>query len=40
MNRSSELCGYTNLIEPDLVFAGNQTDKHPLRGLINHGPLG
>ncbi len=34
----SELRGYTSLLEPDLVFAGNQTDKHPLRGLINHGP--
>ena len=39
MNPSaSELCGYTSIAEPDLLFAGNQTDKHPLRGLINNGP--
>jgi len=30
--------GYTSVPEPDLVFAGNRTDKHPLRGLIDHGP--
>jgi len=39
MNPStSELCGYTSVGEPDLVFAGNRTDKHPLRGLIANGP--
>jgi hypothetical protein len=39
MNSSaSELRGYTSVAEPDLVFAGNKTDKHPLRGLIDHGP--
>jgi hypothetical protein len=32
------LCGYTSVAEPDLVFAGNRTDKHPLRGLIDNGP--
>ena len=36
----SELCGYTTLPEPDLVFAGNKTHKHPLLGLINFGPYG
>jgi hypothetical protein len=35
---ASELCGYTPLSEPDLLFANNKTDKHPLRGLINNGP--
>lgn len=35
---SSELCGYTTLTEPDLLFANNKTDKHPLRGLIDNGP--
>lgn len=35
---SSELPGYTLLPEPDLVFSGNQLDKHPLRGLIRNGP--
>ena len=39
MNPSAgELSGYTTLIEPDLLFAGNKTDKHPLRGLIDNGP--
>jgi len=39
MNSSAgELCGYASVAEPDLVFAGNKTDKHPLRGLIDHGP--
>lgn len=36
----SEISGYTTLPEPDLVFAGNKTHKHPLLGLINHGPYG
>lgn len=36
----SELCGYTTLPEPDLVFAGNKTHKHPLTGLIENGPYG
>ncbi len=36
----SELCGYTTLPEPDLVFAGNRTHKHPLVGLIENGPYG
>lgn len=36
----SELSGYTNLPEPDLLFAGNKKHKHPLLGLISHGPYG
>jgi hypothetical protein len=35
---TAELCGYTQLPEPDLMFAGNKTHKHPLVGLITHGP--
>jgi hypothetical protein len=34
----NELCGYTALNEPELLFAGKKTDKHPLRGLIDNGP--
>ncbi|MEW8073655.1 MAG: hypothetical protein AB2826_24865 [Candidatus Thiodiazotropha sp.] len=34
----SELPGYTSLPEPDLMFAGNHTHKHPLLGLIQNGP--
>ncbi|SEL14356.1 argonaute/piwi family protein [Nitrosovibrio tenuis] len=37
---TSELCGYSTVPEPDLVFAQNKTSKHPLLGLINHGPYG
>lgn len=36
----SELSGYVTLPEPDLLFAGNKLDKHPLRGLIENGPYG
>lgn len=36
----SELCGYTVLPEPDLVFASGKTHKHPLLGLTAHGPYG
>lgn len=35
-----EVCGFTKLPEPDLVFAGGRTSKHPLQGLINYGPYG
>lgn len=35
---NGELCGYTILNEPELLFAHSKTDKHPLRGLIEHGP--
>jgi hypothetical protein len=37
---AGDLCGYSTIPEPDLVFAGNRTGKHPLVGLINHGPYG
>ena len=36
----SELPGFTSISEPDLVFANGGLDKHPLRGLIEHGPYG
>ncbi len=36
----SQACGYTTLPEPDLVFAGNNTHKHPLLGMKTHGPYG
>ena len=34
------LPGYTGLPEPDLLFFDRRTEKHPLRGLIKHGPYG
>jgi hypothetical protein len=36
----SELPGFTSIPEPDLMFANGGVDKHPLRGLIEHGPYG
>src|SRR5690242_4050504 len=36
----SALSGYTTLPEPELLFAGNKLCKHPLLGLIEHGPYG
>lgn len=35
--RASEFPGYTTLPEPELLFH-NATGKHPLMGLIDHGP--
>jgi hypothetical protein len=35
-----ELCGYTGLPEPELLFSGGRTHKHPLLGLIHNGPCG
>ncbi|MCY3823145.1 MAG: nuclease PIN [Nitrospinae bacterium] len=35
-----ELSGYTTLPEPELLFANNRTGKHPLLGLVKHGPYG
>ena len=32
------LSGYSQIPEPELLFADQKTDKHPLRGLIDHGP--
>lgn len=34
----SSLAACTPLREPDLLFAAGQPDKHPLRGLVRHGP--
>jgi hypothetical protein len=36
----SELPGFSVIPEPDLLFGGEKRDKHPLRGLIAHGPYG
>ena len=36
----SALPGYTALAEPDLVFHRGRHGKHPLSGLIEHGPYG
>ena len=39
MNRAPvEFDGYSVLTEPDLVFASRKLHKHPLLGLIQHGP--
>jgi hypothetical protein len=35
----SQLQGYTTLPEPDLLFQGGGLHKHPLVGLIDHGPF-
>jgi len=35
---STALPAYTSVPEPDLLFNNNGTDRHPLRGLIEHGP--
>ena len=40
MATSGALSGYTSLAEPDLLFATNKKHKHPLLGLISHGPYG
>lgn len=36
----SELCGYSCLPEPELIFNGGRTHVHPLAGLVAHGPYG
>lgn len=33
-----ELAGYSTLPEPDLLFAGKKTHKHPLLGMLRTGP--
>ena len=38
--RAADLSGYSCLNEPDLLFHGGNTHKHPLLGLIEHGPYG
>src|SRR5688500_1169959 len=40
MTVSRELSGYSTLAEPDLLFSANRRHKHPLMGLIEHGPYG
>lgn len=40
MKNYSELPGYSELPEPQLLFGNNQKDIHPLRGLIKYGPYG
>jgi hypothetical protein len=37
---SVELAGYAAIPEPELLFADNKKHKHPLLGLIAHGPYG
>jgi hypothetical protein len=37
---TSEMSGYVSLPEPDLIFSGGRKHKHPLLGIINHGPYG
>jgi hypothetical protein len=36
----SELSGFTSIPEPELMFSQGGLDRHPLRGLIDHGPYG
>ena len=40
MSEGSELAGFTVVPEPELMFGDGGLDKHPLRGLIEHGPYG
>lgn len=35
-----QLAGHSTLPEPELLFHGNQREKHPLLGLIKYGPYG
>jgi hypothetical protein len=35
---SGELSGYSTLPEPELLFANKKLHKHPLVGLLKHGP--
>lgn len=37
---AAEIAGYTSLPEPDLLFAAGKKHKHPLLGLLRHGPYG
>lgn len=39
-NMPAELAGYSKVTEPSLVFANGGTSRHPLSGLIAHGPYG
>ncbi|HET7570364.1 MAG TPA: nuclease PIN [Gammaproteobacteria bacterium] len=40
MSARVELAGYATIPEPELLFAGSNKHKHPLLGLIAHGPYG
>ncbi len=40
MSSVAELSGYVTLPEPDLLFAKDKLSKHPLMGLVDHGPYG
>lgn len=40
MSVNVELAGYSVIPEPELLFAENKKHKHPLLGLIAHGPYG
>jgi hypothetical protein len=40
MRNLSELPAFATIPEPNLMFGGKHVDKHPLRGLIAHGPYG
>lgn len=35
---SAALGGYSEIPEPELLFAKAKTDRHPLKGLIDYGP--
>jgi len=35
----AELCGYTAVPEPDLLFAGDKTHKHPLVDWFSTAPM-
>jgi hypothetical protein len=37
-NASGELSGYSTLPEPELLFANKKLHRHPLVGLLKHGP--
>jgi len=40
MSLSVELAGYAAIPEPELLFADSKKHKHPLLGLLAHGPYG
>ncbi|HTU68255.1 MAG TPA: hypothetical protein VMF52_20095 [Steroidobacteraceae bacterium] len=37
---TSEMSGYVSVPEPDLIFGDKKKHKHPLVGLVKHGPYG
>lgn len=39
MEPARALPGFRTIPEPDLMFGGGGLDKHPLRGLVDHGPF-